>query len=166
MRNHRRLRRAPGVPLAGAFVAALILWALPVSAQIRDVDVTANSELQLLERADAGEYQRYSITITTIDGSTVLTTNKDGIGATHEIAGAAGIALWRELLGNGLESLGDAAPSAPLPDQSRFTMKYRAGSASGEFTAYAVDSLADARYRAIVRAVLAFAGKYSASGNR
>ena len=166
MRNHRRLGYPRGVPRAGAFVVALTLWALPVSAQIRDVDVTANSELQLLERADAGEYQRYSITITTIDGSTVLTTNKDGVRTTRAIAGGPGIALWRELLGHGLESLGDAAPSAQLPDQSRFTVTYRAGSASGEFTASGVDSLADVRYRAIVRAVLAFAGKHSSSGNR
>lgn len=166
MRNHQRLDHACLVRRAGAFAVALTLWALPVSAQIRDADVTTDSELQLLERADAGEYQRYSITITTIDGSTVLTTNKDGIGATRAIGGGAGIALWRELLGHGLESLGDAAPSAQLPDQSRFTVTYRAGPASGEFTASGVDSLDDVRYRAIVRAVLAFAGKYSSSGNR
>ncbi len=53
-----------------------------------------------------------------------------------------------------------------MPDQSRFTVTYRAGSASGKFTAYAVDSLPDARYRAIVRAVLAFADKHSHSGDR
>ena len=166
MRNDRRIGPARVIARTGALVVAFTLWALPVSAQIRYVDVTTESTLQLLERAESGEYQRYLITITTIDGSTVLTTNKDGIGATREIAAAAGIALWREVLAHGLESLGDAAPPAPLPDESRFTVTYRAGSAAGKFTASGVDSLADVRYRAIVRAVLAFAGKYSSSGNR
>jgi hypothetical protein len=144
----------------------VILWATPVSAQIMDADVTVDSELQLQERADAGEYQRYSITIKTVAGNTVLTTDKDGVGASHEVPGGAGLALWRELLANGLQSLGSSTPPAAAPDQSRFTVKYRAGPTSGEFTAYAVDSLDDVRYRAIVRAVLAFADKHSRPGDR
>ncbi len=154
------------IALAGAIVVALTIGATPVAAQIMDADVAADSELQLLARADAGAYQRYSVTIVTRAGSTVLTTNKDGVSATREVAGDAGIALWRELLTNGLESLGNASPSAPMPDQSRFTVTYRAGSASGTFTAYGVDSLSDGRYRAIVRAVQAFADKHSQSGDR
>jgi hypothetical protein len=166
MRNHQRFWRGRVMALTGATAFALTFGAAPVAAQIADADVAADSELQLLERADSGEYQRYSITIATRGGSTVLTTNKDGVGATRAVGGTAGIALWRELLGNGLESLGNAAPSAQMPDQSRFTVKYRAGSAFGEFTAYGVDSLDDGRYRAIVRAVLAFADRHSRSGGR
>lgn len=150
------------VALAGVMaLVAATAGARTIGAQILDAEVAADSELHLLERAEAGAYQRYSITLRSRADGTELTTNKDGIIETRAVPTAEYVALWRGLLNHDLDTLEDPAPDAAAPDQSRFTVKYRAGAASGEFSAYGVDSLADERYRSIIRAVLAFAGKHS-----
>jgi hypothetical protein len=148
-----------------AVASLIVLVALAVSprsvfAQFSDALVAENSELQLLERAGGGAYQRYLITLTSNDGVVVLATNKDGAESKRKVAVADYLALWRELQDSNLDTLLNATMKPNAPDGSRFTVKYRAGGASGEFSAAGVDSLADTRYRTIVRAVLDFASKH------
>lgn len=142
-------------------LAAIIASSRPAFAQISDAVISAESELQLLERADGGAYQRYLITLTSNAGVVVLTTNKDGAVSARQAPAADYVALWRELQDNNLDLLGNATPVQTAPDGSRFTVKYRAGGASGEFSVSGVDSLGDTRYRAIVRAVIGFAAAHS-----
>ena len=141
-------------------LAAMTLGSRPVLAQISDAVIAAESELELLERADGGAYQRYLITLTSNAGVVVLATNKDGAVSTRQAPVADYVALWRVLQDNNLDLLGNARPEQAAPDGSRFTLKYRAAGASGEFSVYGVDSLGDTRYRAIVRAVFDFASKH------
>ena len=75
-------------------------------------------------------------------------------------AASEGRALWREVINNSLETLGDATVDSAAPDQSHFTVKYRVGQATGGFSAYGVDSLRDERYRKIVVAILDLAEKH------
>lgn len=147
--------------VASAIVlAAMIAGSRPVFAQISDAVIASDSELQLLERAGGGAYQRYLITLTSNAGVVVLGTNKDDTVSTRQVPVADYVALWTELQANNLDQLGNARPEQNAPDGSRFTVKYRAGGASGEFAVSGVDSLGDTRYRAIVRAVLDFASKH------
>ena len=148
-----------------AVASLIVLVALAVSprsvlGQFSDALVAENSELQLLERAGGGAYQRYLITLTSNEGVVVLATNKDGAESTRKIAIADYLALWRELQVSNLDALVNATTQPNAPDGSRFTVKYRAGGASGGFSVAGVDSLADTRYRTIVRAVLDFANKH------
>jgi len=142
-------------------LAAIIASSRPAFAQISDAVISAESELQLLERADGGAYQRYLITLTSNAGVVVLTANKDGAASTRQAPVAAYLTLWRVLQDNNLDLLGNARPVQNAPDGSRFTVKYRAGGAAGEFSVSGVDSLGDTRYRTIVRAVLDFATAHS-----
>jgi hypothetical protein len=149
------------IAVASAIVlVAMAIGSRPVFAQISEAVIASDSEFQLLERAGGGAYQRYLITLTSNAGTAVLATNKDGEASTRQVPVADYVALWRELQANDVELLGNARPEQNPPDGSRFTVKYRAGGASGEFTVSGVDALGDMRYRAIVRAVLDFASKH------
>jgi hypothetical protein len=136
------------------------------AAGVAETDVAASSKLELLEKAVSGSYERYSISVVTREGATTLTANKDGAQSVLQVPLEETLALWRTLLEAGLESLGDASPEAPAPDGSEFTVSFRAGEASGGFTASGVDSLSDTRYRQIVREILKFADTRVAGAQR
>lgn len=136
------------------------------AAGIAETDVAANSKLELLEKAVSGSYESYSISVVTREGATTLTANKDGTQSVLQVPLEETLALWRTLLDAGLESLGDASPETPAPDGSEFIVSFRAGEASGGFTASGVDSLSDTRYRQIVREILKFADTRVAGGHR
>ena len=132
-----------------------------IVAQVDDAAIAADSDLELLERADSGAYQTYWIKFSTRSHNSVLTTRKDGVAAEVKIDSAECLALWRDLLKLSLETLGDAKPEKAFPDQSHFTLKYRVGQTTGGFAAYGVDTLADERYRKVVGAILDVADKYA-----
>jgi hypothetical protein len=132
-----------------------------VVAQVDDAAVAADSDLELLERAESGAYQTYSIKFSTRANNSVLTTRKDGVAAEVRIDSTECLALWRALVKLSLETLDDAKPEQAFPDQSHFTVKYRVGQTTGGFAAYGVDSLADERYRKVVGAILDVADKYA-----
>jgi hypothetical protein len=153
--------------IQGVAVASLVLLGVgtigsrTVIAQIDNGAIAADSDLELLERADSGAYQSYWIKFSTRDNNSVLATRKDGVAAEFRIDAAQCLALWRDLLALRLETLGDATPSKAFPDQSHFTVKYRVGQTAGGFSAYGVDALPDDRYRKIVGAILDLADKYA-----
>ena len=160
MKKRMLSKLACGPGLAGVAVLALTaLGAAVASAAVLEADIAANSELELLERAESGSYQRYSIKLTVADGEPTLSADKDGVVTKVHVPLDETLALWRELLSEGLETLTDASPEQAAPDQSRFTVKFRVKEARGGFSVYAVDSLMDGRYRQIVRAILKFADK-------
>jgi len=132
-----------GVRLAGAAVS--------------EDDIIADSRLELLQRAEAGSYQSYSITIVTREGTTTLSTNKDGAKAVQTVPLEEALALWRIVIDAGLETLTDASPESPMPDQSEFTVRYRVKDTNGGFTASGVESLPDGRYRKLIEGILNFA---------
>jgi len=150
-------RGAPGILVGAAVLCLTALGPRPAAAAIPEADIAADSKLEMVEHAVSGSYESYSISIVTRDGVTTLTANKDGAQTALEVPVEETLALWRTLLDAGLEGLGDAAPETPAPDGSEFKVGFGAGSARGGFTASGVDSLPDARYRDIVRAILKFA---------
>jgi hypothetical protein len=153
-------RRIAARILVGAAVSCLMaLGARPAAAAIREVDIAAASRLELLEKAASGSYQSYSISIVIAEGTTTLTTNKDGERAVLDVPVEKALSLWRKLLDAGLEDLKSASADTLAPDASEFTLSFRVGEARGGFTASGVDSLADTRYREIIREILKFADK-------
>lgn len=145
----------------GVAAVAILGLAAPnaavASPVVLEADIAADSELELLERAESGSYQRYSIQLTTADGGSTLSADKDGVETRVPLTLDDTLALWRELLKEDLETLADASPEQVVPDQSRFTVKFRVGEKRGGFSVYGVDSLSDGRYRQVVRAILKLA---------
>ena len=137
-----------------------------VAAQVLESDVATDSEIELLEQAQSGAYEHYRIRISTRDGRSVLATDKDGVTAEFEVSVEETLALWRDVLKNGLEALVNASPETGVPDQSQFTIKYRVWQTTGGFSVVGVDTLSDDRYRKIVRAILALGDKYSRTRGR
>jgi hypothetical protein len=133
-----------------------------VSAAVKETDIAASSKLEMMEKAVSGSYESYSISIITNEGESTLTANKDGAETVMEVPLQETLVLWRTLLDAGLEGMHDASPETPSPDGSEFTVRFRAGDASGGFAASGVDSLSDARYREIVREILKFANTRAA----
>jgi hypothetical protein len=131
------------------------------AAQVSETEVASDSEIELLEQAESGTYQHYSIKISTHEGQSILATNKDGVKAQFKVSSKESLALWRSVLKNGLETMADTSPETASPDESQFTVKYRVGQTVGEFSAVGVDTHSDGRYRNIVRAILALGDKYS-----
>ena len=157
---HARVVRATAIG-ALTLMGVAALSSGPVAAQIAESDILGDSEIVLLEEAGSGAYQHYAITISTRDGQTVLTTNKDGAVATFNVSSPDFLALWRTVLESGLETLPTTAADRPEPDSSEFTVRYRVLQTTREFSAVGVDTLPDARYRTIVRAILALASRYA-----
>ena len=91
-------------------MGALVLLAVAtvgsgaVAAQVLESDVAGDSEIELLEEAESGAYQRYRIKISTREGRSVLATDKDGVKAEFEVTSEESLALWREL-GEGVDQL-------------------------------------------------------------
>lgn len=146
--------------VAAVALATAIVGVHRTAAQVVESAAAADSDLELLERGDSGAYRTFLVKITARDGNFVLATNKDGVTAQLEISASEGRALWREVITNGVETLGDATVDNAAPDQSHFTVKYRVGQARGGFSAYGVDSLKDERYRKIVVAILDLAERH------
>jgi hypothetical protein len=153
---------------AGALALVIVttFGSTSATAQISQSDLSRDSEIVLLEQAESGAYQRYTITINIHEGKTVLATDKDGVKANFEVNSDEGLALWHHLLKSGLENLADASSSTALPDESAFTVNFRVGQTVGGFSAAGVDTLPDRRYRTIVRAILALGDKYSRTRGR
>jgi len=137
-----------------------------VAAQVLESDVAGDSEIELLEQAESGAYQQYRIKVSARESRSVLATDKDGVKMEFEVSAQESLALWRDVLKNGLETIVNASPETVLPDQSQFTIKYRVGQTAGGFSAVGVDTLPDDRYRKIVRAILALGDKYSRARGR
>lgn len=137
----------------------MTLLSAPALAQALESDITLDSELTMVERNDSGAYQRFAIRLTMSQGAARLTTDKDGLETAVEVPEEEALALWRELLAEGLETMGPPPPGKMIPDQSHFTVRFRVKEKTGGFAAYGVDSLSDKRYRQIVRAILKIAEK-------
>jgi hypothetical protein len=136
------------------------------AAAIPESDIAATSKLEMLEKAVSGAYASYSISIVTREGATTLTAEKDGERTVLEVPLEETLTLWRALLEAGLEGLNDPAPESAAPDGSEFAVTFRAGEASGGFSAAGVDSLSDTRYREIIRQILKFADTRVAAARR
>ena len=143
-----------------AALAAAVATAAASAAQPTDFDITADSSLELTERADSGSYQRYTITLTSRDGVVSLVADRDGTRVEREIPGGEYLALWTDLLQADLRTLASPEGGRAVPDQSRFVVRHQVGPDAGEFAVYGVDSLTDTRYRRIVRAILALGDRY------
>ena len=156
-RTSSKLGRGPGLAGLAVLSALSALGAAAASAAVVSAVVAADSELELLERAEGGSYQRYSIWLGVVDGVAMLSADKDGEVTKVEVPLDEALALWRELLSEDVETLADASPEQVVPDQSRFTLRFKVGDARGGFTVYGVDSLMDGRYRQVVRAILKLA---------
>jgi hypothetical protein len=137
-----------------------------VAAQVRESDVASDSEFELLEQAESGAYQNYSIKFTSRNGRAVLMTDRDGVKGQFEVTSTEYLTLWQDALKNGLETLVDASEKDPVPDQSHFAIRYRVWQTTRQFSVSGVDTLSDGRYRAVVRALLALADKYVRLGGR
>ena len=145
-----------------AVVLAFLLGTATASAQTGEADIAASSSIELVERADSGSYQRYTIAITSVDGVASLVADKDGRRIETALAQGEYLALWRQLLQADLLSLATPEGARAVPDQSRFVVRHRIGAEEGGFSAYGVDSLADTRYRSVVRAILAVGDRHMA----
>lgn len=160
-------RRSARRILAGAAVFCLTaLGPRSSAAAIPESDIAATSKLEMLEKALSGAYASYSISIVTREGATTLTADKDGERTVLDVPLEETLTLWRALLEAGLEGLSDPAPEASAPDGSEFAVSFRAGEASGGFSAAGVDSLSDTRYREIIRQILKFADTRVAAARR
>ena len=154
------------------FLISAIVCPRFVAAQVSESDVVSDSDIELVEQAEAGSYQQYRIKITTRGGKSIVATNKDGVKTTSEMSSNQNLGLWRNVLGHGLEKLATPSMKADdslgpvFPDQSQFTVRYRVGRTAGAFSVAGVDSLSDDRYRKIVRAILVLGDKYSQTRGR
>lgn len=157
MKTMSSLVRGPACAAMALTLAFGTAGILAAAGTVQEADVAADSQLELLERADSGAYQRYSVKLTLADGVATLAADKDGEKVQAQVPVDDALALWRELLGADLETLRDASPEQAVPDQSRFNVTFRVKDAQGGFSAYGVDSLTDGRYRQIVRAILKLA---------
>lgn len=152
--------RKPGCSKLVVPICLAVLCLAPAGSAlppVSEVDISADSELELLERADAGAYQRYGITVAISDETCTLATDKDGSKASGQVPLEECLTAWREILVIGLEGLTDPSPEGAPPDQSHFKVAFRVRETKGGFEAYGVDSLPDTRYRDVVRVILAFA---------
>ena len=152
LRTSLQLLAVVGVTLG---VAPTRAWA-----EVQAEDIAFDSELRLLELNDYGTYQRYSITLTIDAGAAMLSMDKDGETATVAVPLDECQALWQRLLESGLETLPDATPEILFPDQSDFTVAFRAAGQEGGFHAYGVDNISDGRYRDVVEELLAVGNHY------
>lgn len=143
-----------------ALIGALASSAGPALAQMADGDILADSVLVLEEQAGSGAYERYTVTLTTRNEQATLATNKDGAAATFAVSARDLLALWQSLLKNDLATLPNAPADHSDPGSSDFTLTYRVLTTTGGFKAAGVDTLPDARYRTIVRAILDLATRY------
>ena len=82
--SHSRLIRA--VAMGAVVLLGFGTLALePVSGQVQENQIVSDSEIELLEQAESGAYQRYRIRISTRDGGVVLETDKDGSTAAFQV---------------------------------------------------------------------------------
>lgn len=155
-------------PALGFFVvlAALALASAIAGAQATDVEISASSAIELVERADSGSYQRFTVSLASVDGVARLVADKDGARVETEVPQEEYLALWHALAAADLRSLGSPDAAGAVPDQSRFTVTHRLGSDAGGFTVYGVDSMSDTRYRDVVRAILALGNRHLARAQK
>jgi hypothetical protein len=128
-------------------------------------DISEDSEIQLVEKNPLGSYRQYSIRMSMKNGTSMLSTNKDGRAKTQHISGTECMAMWRDIIAAGVEDLPDRPTGPAFPDQSEFTVTVRVKGTSHTFSAYGVDSLPDTRYRDVVRKILAVADEYAAEAD-
>jgi hypothetical protein len=143
------------------FLSRAPMGSRALAAQLGESTVAADSDLELLERAESGAYQTYWVKLSLRNSIPALQTRKDDVAAQYSADLSECLTLWRGLLAMKLDTLGDATAQPAFPDQSHFTLKYRVGQTAGGFSVYGVDSLADDRYRKVVGAILDLADKYS-----
>lgn len=163
--------RSPGRPacmlrivsVATAMLVSIALAALPVRAAISEAGISADSEIELLEKTTFGIYQQYQVRIATRDGTARIEASKDNAQVAMPIASPDVLHLWKQVLRSGLEFLDDSTETGLPPDQSFFTIRYRVGAETRTFTVYAVDWLKDGRYREIVNAILDLADGWAGS---
>ncbi|MGH2567827.1 MAG: hypothetical protein ACRDGA_05765, partial [Bacteroidota bacterium] len=85
---------------------------------------------------------------------TTLTVVKDGQKTETNMPSENCHALWKYMLEKDVHYLENPSADVPQsPGASMFTLKVREGSETHTWTAYDVDSLADPRYREIVRQI-------------
>jgi hypothetical protein len=147
---------------AGVLCFAGLGWR-PAGAAVLDSDIAEDSEIQLLEKNQLGSYRRYSVHMSTQNGTTTLSTDKDGVATAQRIPEAECIAMWRNVITAGIEDMTDPPAGPAFPDQSEFTVTFRVKDTRRTFTVYSVDSLPDTRYRDVVREILTM-GDLHASG--
>jgi len=143
----------------GAFLVVFLLSALafspaPSRAEVSDSDILHDSVLELAEVSTGGSYRTLSVSLEAREGQATLTARKDGVKSEAQLSTEEALALWKTVLAAGIESLSDTPAAGAPADQSRFTVSFRAGTAANSFTVYGVDSVADTRYRDIVREIL------------
>jgi hypothetical protein len=147
--------------LAAAAVALGLLVVRPAAADFVAADLAADSELVLRERVDWGTYHDYTVRIRIQGRRATLFAEKDGVRTTAVLPLRAVLSLWSQVQAQGIDRLASATPDRMFPDQSSFRVEYRVRGRRGGFSAYAVDSLSDARYRSIVRNVLRLADAHA-----
>ena len=121
---------------------------------IPESEILADSVIELRETATSGSYQTLAVTLATRDGRSTLVARKDRAETRVDLPVKESLRLWKTVLELGIEELADTTSRRLPPDQSRFTVTIRAAGADHTFVTYGVDSLADRRYRAIVREIL------------
>ena len=139
------------------FALALFLTGLAPAtgwAAIPESEILADSVIELRETATSGAYQTLAVTLTTRDGQSTLVAKKDRAETRVDLPVKECLTLWKTVLALGIEELADTTSRRLPPDQSRFTVTIRTPGADHSFITYGVDSLADRRYRAIVREIL------------
>ena len=124
-------------------------------------DVSIDSEIQLIEETGDAAYASYAITMSTQNGSTTLTLEKDGQKSQGTMPYEESYALWHYMREMDVGNMGDAPQENLFPGQSAFKFILRNGSESHTFSAYGVDFLTDTRYRSIARAILKIGEKYN-----
>jgi hypothetical protein len=144
-------------------VLLLVAALMPVATVAADLsaDPAAYSTIKLVQEAGDGEFAVYTITMNTRDGETTLTLDKDGKSSEIAMAYEDCQALWDYLLEMDIGNLENAPLENAYPDQSLFTYSFQNGAETNTFSAYGVDFRSDKRYRAIARAILDAAAKYS-----
>jgi len=116
-------------------------------------DFSSNSEIELNELAEGGDYRNKSIKISTLNEETTLTVITDSNKVESEMPYKECEALWNYVMGKDAEYLEDAIGGS-FPDSSSFTLKIRVGENTHTVRVEGVDSLLDSRYKDIVKEII------------
>ena len=155
-----RLSLLGSLALGALLLVAALMPAAAVAADF-SADTAAYSTIKLVQEGGDGEYAVYTITMNTRDGDTTLTLDNGGKSSEMAMAYEDCHALWDYLLEMDIGNLENAPLENAYPDQSLFTYSFQNGAQTNTFSAYGVDFLSDKRYRAIARAIMDAAAKYS-----
>ena len=119
-----------------------------------DINIGADSAIQLVERSDEGAYRFRSITIMSLEGKATVFEIIDDESVDFPLDTKEYESLWSFAQERKVNTMEDAPLENAFPGQSQFQFSFRIGSDENRFTAYGVDYLTDTRYRELARRII------------